>query len=76
MILREEGTGRWEKLHNGGLRNLYLEPHILRVRNWRGHRWKNIIKISVAKTGSNGVEWFLVAVVRMQRIRLGNLEFQ
>ena len=43
---------RWGKLHDGGHRNLFLVPHILRVRNWRGCRWKNMIKISVEKTGT------------------------
>ena len=55
MIPREEGTDGWGKLHNGGLCNLYHVPHILRVRNRRGYRWNNIVKISVEKTGSNSV---------------------
>jgi hypothetical protein len=49
VFLWEEGTDRCGKLHNGGLRNLYPVTHILRVRNLRGFRWKNIINISVEK---------------------------
>ena len=63
------------KLHNGGLLNLYPVPHILRVRNWRGYSWKNIMKISFEKTVSNSVQWVLVAVVRIRRIRFRNFEF-
>lgn len=75
MIPREEGTDGWGKLHNGGLCNLYHVPHILRVRNWRGYRWNNIVKISVEETGSNSVRWVLVDVVRIRRIRYRNFEF-
>jgi uncharacterized protein YbdZ (MbtH family) len=28
---REEVTGDWRRLHNEGLHNLYISPHIIRV---------------------------------------------
>lgn len=31
MNVRDAGTGRWGKLHNGGLRSLYSEPYVRRV---------------------------------------------
>jgi hypothetical protein len=39
-----------------------------------GYRWKNIIKITDEKTGSNSVECVIVAVVRMRRTRLRYLD--
>jgi hypothetical protein len=35
----EEVTGRWRKLHNEGLRDLYSLPSILRIIKSRRMRW-------------------------------------
>ena len=36
---RDEVIGKWRKLHNEGLRDLYSLPNIVRVVKWRGMRW-------------------------------------
>jgi hypothetical protein len=36
---RDEVTGGWRKLHNGGLHNLYYSPNIIRMIKSRRMRW-------------------------------------
>jgi hypothetical protein len=36
---RDEVTGEWRKLHNGGLQNLYSSPDIIRQIKSRRMRW-------------------------------------
>jgi hypothetical protein len=56
---RVEVTGKWRKLHNGALRELYSSPSIIRSAKskrmkWRGmwHEWgkRNVYKLLVGKT--------------------------
>jgi hypothetical protein len=36
---RDEVTGRWRKLHNEELRDLYSSPSIIRIMKTRRRRW-------------------------------------
>jgi hypothetical protein len=36
---RDEVTGKWRKLHNGELRDLYSSPSIIRIIKSRRMRW-------------------------------------
>jgi len=36
---RDEVTGKWRKLHNEELNDLYSSPSIVRVIKWRRMRW-------------------------------------
>jgi hypothetical protein len=38
-LKRDEVTGKWRKLHNEKLRNLYSSPNIVRVIKSRRMRW-------------------------------------
>jgi hypothetical protein len=38
-LKRDEVTGRWRKLYNGELRDLYSSPSIIRIIKWRRMRW-------------------------------------
>ena len=36
---RDEVTGKWRKLHNEELNDLYCSSNIVRVINWRRMKW-------------------------------------
>ena len=38
MVLRDEETGEWRRLHNEQLNDLYSSPNIVRVIKWRRMR--------------------------------------
>jgi hypothetical protein len=56
---RDEVTGEWRKLHNGGLHNLYSSPDIIRQIKLRRIRWaghvarteerRNVYRVLVGK---------------------------
>ena len=48
---REEVTGKWRKLRNEELCDLYYSPNIIRVTKSRRMRWAG----QVARTGRGGV---------------------
>jgi hypothetical protein len=48
---RDELTGKWKKLHNVELNDLYSSPNTVRVINPRGMRWEE----HVARTGRRKV---------------------
>jgi hypothetical protein len=48
---RDEVTGRWRKLHNEELRNLYSSPSIISMINSRRMRWVG----NVARIGRRGM---------------------
>jgi hypothetical protein len=47
---RDEKTGRWRKLHNEELHNLYSSPSIIRMKS-RRMRWE----VHVARMGRRGM---------------------
>jgi hypothetical protein len=57
--MRDEVTGKWRKLHNGELHNLYSSPGIIRQiksrrMRWAGHvarkeKGRNVYRVSVGK---------------------------
>jgi hypothetical protein len=54
---RDEVTGRWRKLHNDELRDLYSSPSIIRIIKSRRIRWAG----HVARMGEKrNVYWLLV----------------
>jgi hypothetical protein len=56
-LRRDEVTGKWRKLHNEELRDLYSSPSIIRMiksrrMRWAGHEWgkkKNTYRLLVGK---------------------------
>jgi hypothetical protein len=47
---RDEEKGKWRKLHNGKLRDLYSSPNIIRIMKSRWLRWAG----HVARMGRRG----------------------
>jgi len=39
VVRRDEVTGKWRRLHNEELNDLYCSPNIVRVIKWRRMRW-------------------------------------
>jgi hypothetical protein len=50
-LKRDEVTGRWRKLHNEELRDLYPSPSIIRIIKSRRMRWAG----HVARMGRTGM---------------------
>jgi hypothetical protein len=43
---REEVAGRWRRLHNEELHNLYTSPNIIRaIKSWRMRREGNVARV-------------------------------
>jgi hypothetical protein len=49
---RDKVTGRWRKLHNEKLRNLYFSPNIIRTIKSRWMRWARHVTRMVGKSNA------------------------
>jgi hypothetical protein len=48
---RDEVTGKWRKLHNGALNDLYFSPNIFWVMKWRRMRWAGHVVLMGERRG-------------------------
>jgi hypothetical protein len=48
----DKATGKWRRLHNGELNDLYSSPNIIRVIKWRRMRWAGHVAHMGEKRGA------------------------
>jgi len=58
VVRRDEVTGKWRRLHNEELNDLYCSPNIVRVIKWRRMGWAEY----VARMGEERVVYGLGGV--------------
>ena len=49
---RDEVTGKWSRLHNEELNDLYSSPNIVRVIKWRRMRWPGHVALMGEERGA------------------------
>ena len=54
---RDEVTGKWRRLHNKELNDLYSSPNIVRVIKWRRMRWAGHVAHMGEERGCIGSWW-------------------